>query len=86
MVAAPVMVRGILQMVGATVLFVCMNAIAKVLSAHLPAVEVVWARSAGHLLFIVALLAPRHGFGRLFETNNVRLQIGRSLQPERFTL
>jgi drug/metabolite transporter (DMT)-like permease len=73
------MLHGILQMVAATVLFVCMNAIAKVLAAHLPAVEVVWARSAGHLLFIVALLGPRHGWWRLFETNNVRLQIGRSL-------
>jgi drug/metabolite transporter (DMT)-like permease len=73
------MVRGILQMVVATVLFVGMNAIAKVLSAHLPAVEVVWARSAGHLVFIVALLGPGHGGWRLFETNNLRLQISRSL-------
>ena len=40
------MARGIVQMVAATVLFVCMNAVAKVLSANLPAVEVVWARSA----------------------------------------
>jgi drug/metabolite transporter (DMT)-like permease len=73
------MVRGILQMVAATVLFVCMNATAKALSAHLPAVEVVWARSAGHFVFIVALLGPVHGWGRLFETGNFRLQIGRSL-------
>jgi drug/metabolite transporter (DMT)-like permease len=73
------MVRGILQMVAATVLFVCMNAIAKALSAHLPAVEVVWARSAGHFVFIVALLGPVHGWARLFETGNFRLQIGRSL-------
>jgi drug/metabolite transporter (DMT)-like permease len=72
-------VRGILQMVAATVLFVGMNATAKVLSAHLPAVEVVWARSAGHLLFIVSLLGPGHGWWRLFETNNLRLQIGRSV-------
>jgi len=73
------MVRGILQMVAATVLFVCMNATAKVLSAHLPAVEVVWARSAGHFVFILALLGPGHGWWRLFETNNLRLQVGRSL-------
>lgn len=73
------MVRGILQMVAATVLFVCMNAIAKVLSAHLPAVEIVWARSAGHFVFIVGLLGPGHGWWRLFETKSLRLQIGRSL-------
>jgi len=73
------MVRGILQMVAATVLFVCMNAMAKALSAHLPAVEVVWARSAGHFVFIVALLGPVHGWARLFETGSFRLQIGRSL-------
>jgi drug/metabolite transporter (DMT)-like permease len=72
-------VRGIVQMMGATVMFVCMNATAKVLSASLPAVEIVWARSAGHLVFIVALLGPRHGFWRLFETNDLRLQIGRSV-------
>ena len=33
--------------------------------------EVVWARSAGHLVFIVALLGPGHGGWRLFETNNL---------------
>lgn len=66
-------------MVAATVLFVCMNATAKALSAHLPAVEVVWARSAGHFVFILALLGPVHGWARLFETGNFRLQIGRTL-------
>lgn len=75
----PPIVRGIVQMVAATVLFVCMNAIAKGLSANLPAVEVVWARSAGHFVFIVALLGPVHGWARLFETGNFPLQIGRSL-------
>ncbi|HMH50872.1 MAG TPA: DMT family transporter [Candidatus Acidoferrum sp.] len=72
------MARGILQMVAATVLFVCMNATGKILSAHLPPVEVVWARSAGHFVFILALLGPGHGWWRLFETNNLRLQVGRS--------
>jgi drug/metabolite transporter (DMT)-like permease len=76
---AATLMRGILPMIAATVLFVCMNAIAKVLSAHLPAVEVVWARTAGHLMFIVALLGPGHGWWRLFETNHFRLQIARSL-------
>ena len=65
-------------MVAATVLFVAMNTIAKVLSAHLPTVEVVWARTAGHLLFIILLLGPRYG-ARLFETKNLRLQMGRSV-------
>ena len=75
----PALVRGVVQMVAATVLFVGMNATAKVLSPLLPAVEVVWARSAGHLVFIVALLGPRYGWWRLFETNDLRLQIARSV-------
>jgi drug/metabolite transporter (DMT)-like permease len=75
----PALVRGILQMIVATVMFVCMNATAKVLTASLPAVEVVWARSAGHFVFMLALLGPRHGWRQLFETNNFRLQIGRSV-------
>ena len=72
------MVRGIVQMVAATILFVAMNTIAKVLTAHLPTVEVVWARTTGHLVFVITLLGPRYG-GKLFETKNGRLQMGRSL-------
>jgi drug/metabolite transporter (DMT)-like permease len=71
--------HGILQMIAATVLFVCMNTIAKVLSPELPSVEIVWARSAGHFVFIVALLGPRFGWARLFDTRSLPLQIGRSL-------
>lgn len=73
------LLRGVLFMVGATALFVTMNTGAKYLSAHLPVLEIIWARSLGHLLFIVALFAPAHGGWRLFVTGAPAVQVGRSL-------
>lgn len=64
---------------GATVLFVTMNAGVKSLSAHLPTVELIWARNLGHFLFITAIFAPGHGGWRLFETHKPLLQLARSL-------
>jgi len=66
-------------MVGATALFVTMNTGAKYLSAHLPVLEIIWARSLVHLVFIVAIFAPTHGGWRLFVTGAPAVQIGRSL-------
>lgn len=71
--------RGIGFMVGATMLFVIMNTGVKLLSAHLPTIELIWARSLGHLLFIMALFAPSHGGWRLFVTRRPALQFSRSL-------
>jgi drug/metabolite transporter (DMT)-like permease len=71
--------RGILFMIGATVLFVCMNTGVKLLSPHLPTVELIWARSLGHLLFIFAIFAPTHGWWRLFVTRKPAVQVARSL-------
>jgi len=71
--------RGILFMVGATMLFVWMNAGVKLLSPHLPVVELIWARSLGHLLFMVAIFAPGHGWWRLFVTRKPAVQVARSL-------
>ena len=73
------MLRGIALIVTATVLFVTMNAGVKYLSASLPTVELVWARTLGHLLFVAALFAPAHGGWRLLVTRNLRVQLGRSL-------
>ncbi len=46
-------------MVGATMLFVRMNAGVKLLNPHLP-VELIWARSLGHLLFVIAVFGAGH--------------------------
>jgi drug/metabolite transporter (DMT)-like permease len=72
-------VRGIAYIVAATLLFVCMNTAVKLLSPHLPTVELIWARNLGHLVFVVALFAPTHGGWRLFVTQNPRVQLARSL-------
>lgn len=66
-------------MAGATALFVCMNTVAKALSASLPPVEVVWARSAGHFLVVAAFFGPRHGWRRLFTTRRRAVQMARSM-------
>lgn len=73
------MLRGVAFMMSATVLFICMNTSVKVLSAHLPVLELVWARTLGHLLFVVALFAPTHGGWRLFVTRRPALQVSRSM-------
>lgn len=75
----PGILRGVSFMIGATLLFVWMNAGVKLLSPHLPTVELIWARSLGHLLFIVAIFAPGHGGWRLFATRKPAVQLARSL-------
>jgi drug/metabolite transporter (DMT)-like permease len=71
--------RGIAFMVGATMLFVVMNTGVKLLSPHLPTIELIWARSLGHLLFIIGLFGPSHGGWRLFVTRRPAIQFSRSL-------
>lgn len=63
----------------ATALFVTMNTGVKYLSASLPTVELVWARTLGHLVFVAALFAPTHGGWRLLVTQSLPIQLGRSL-------
>lgn len=58
--AAPVS-RGILFLALAIFCFTAMDAVAKHLVAHYPAVEVVWARNVGQLLFVVLTLGRRLG-------------------------
>lgn len=41
-------VRGVLSIVGATLLFVCMNTAVKFLSPSLSTVQLLWSRSLGH--------------------------------------
>jgi drug/metabolite transporter (DMT)-like permease len=71
--------HGVGLVVLATVLFVTMNSAVKYLGAHLPTVELVWARTLAHLIFMVALFAPAHGGWRLFVTHRPGLHLARSL-------
>jgi drug/metabolite transporter (DMT)-like permease len=71
--------RAVAFIVVATLLFICMNTGVKLLSPHVPTLEIIWARSLGHLLFVIALFAPAHGGWRLFETRRPAVQLGRSL-------
>jgi drug/metabolite transporter (DMT)-like permease len=50
---------------------------AKYLTGTLPVVELLWARTAGHLAFVVAAFGPRHG-PRLFATHHPAFQLARS--------
>lgn len=70
--------RGIAFMCIAVLVLPFLNAAAKLLLAdgH-PVVQVVWARYAVHLLFVVAVFAPRHGT-RLLHTRRTGIQVTRS--------
>jgi drug/metabolite transporter (DMT)-like permease len=65
-------------MCGAAGLFALLNAAAKSLTGELPMVELLWARTAGHLLFVVTAFGPRYG-RRLFHTRHPVFQLTRSL-------
>jgi drug/metabolite transporter (DMT)-like permease len=59
--------------------FVAMNTAVKSLRASLPALELIWARSLGHLVFVALLFAPARGGWRLLATRRPTIQLGRSL-------
>jgi drug/metabolite transporter (DMT)-like permease len=65
-------------MCGAAGMFALLNAAAKALTGDFPVVELLWARTAGHLLFVVAAFGPRYG-RRLFATRHPAFQLARSL-------
>ncbi len=69
---------GIFFMCLASTLFPIMNGLVQILSDRFPSVEIVWARTASHLLFILMLFVPRYGFD-IVRTTQPKLQIGRSL-------
>lgn len=73
------LVWGILCIVVATLLFITMNTSVKWLSAHLHPVEMIWARCAGQLLFVLFAFAPQYGGWRLLVTERPLVQIGRSV-------
>jgi drug/metabolite transporter (DMT)-like permease len=70
--------RALLFMGYAAILIPLLNATAKYLGAEAyPTVEIVWARYAGHFLWMVATFAPRRGI-RLLVTARPGLQLLRS--------
>lgn len=75
----PRILRGIFFIVLATALFVAMNTGVKLLRPHLPTVELIWARTLGHMLFIFAIFGPGHGWWRLLQTRKPGTQLARSL-------
>ncbi len=65
------------MMLAASVLPV-MNGLVQLLSARYPSEQVIWARTAGHLLIVLAVLLPRHGPG-IIATRRPWVQAARSL-------
>lgn len=72
------MLRGIVLMCLGVAMFPFMNAAVKLLTAHYPVMQIVWARFTGHLIVMLAVFLPRHG-RRLFATRRPAIQLGRSL-------
>lgn len=70
--------RALACMCGAAGSFALLNAAAKLLAGDLPIVEMLWARTAGHLALVVAAFGPRYG-RRLFRTRHPAFQLSRSL-------
>jgi drug/metabolite transporter (DMT)-like permease len=64
-------------MVGAAAAFAVLNAAVKSLRGEIPTIQLVWVRTLGHLLFVVAAFAPRYRL-RLFETRHPVFQLVRS--------
>jgi drug/metabolite transporter (DMT)-like permease len=69
--------RALVYMVGAAAAFAVLNAAVKSLRGEIPTIQIVWVRTLGHLLFVIAAFAPRHGL-RLFETRHPVFQLVRS--------
>lgn len=71
--------RGVFFIILATTFFVVMNTGVKLLRAHLPTLELIWARTLGHTLFIFMIFGPSHGWWRLLATRKPGTQLARSL-------
>jgi drug/metabolite transporter (DMT)-like permease len=69
---------GILFMMLATSLFPVMNGLVKVLSAGYASEQIIWARTASHLVFVLLLFGPQLGW-RIFRTARPGVQLARSL-------
>ena len=73
----PDVVRGILLMCAGASVFPFMNASVKLLGAHYPVTEIVWARFTGHLIIMLLVFLPQYRW-RLLATRRPAVQIARS--------
>jgi drug/metabolite transporter (DMT)-like permease len=69
---------GIACMLLASSLFPVMNGLVQIMSERYSTEQLVWARAASHLVFILALFAPRFGVAALIRTATLKWQIIRS--------
>ncbi|MGE0749038.1 MAG: DMT family transporter [Variibacter sp.] len=69
--------RAALYMVLSAIFIPALNASAKYLATRYPIVEIVWARYAGHFLYMLIVFAPRRGLSLLI-ANRPILQLVRS--------
>ncbi|PKU24830.1 DMT family transporter [Telmatospirillum siberiense] len=77
--------RGILWLLLAVTLFVCMDSVAKFLTTRIPVSQIVWARYVFHLTAMLPVILW-HGPLRLAVTSRPGLQIARSLMLLAVTL
>ena len=70
--------KGIFFMLCAAVAFPFLNTTAKYLSRDFPTPEVIWARSLGHLVFVMIMFTPKRGLS-LFATQHLKFQLIRSV-------
>jgi drug/metabolite transporter (DMT)-like permease len=68
---------GILLMCLGVCMFPFLNTSAKLLTAHYPIVEIVWARFTGHLICVLIVFMPQRGW-RIFVARRPFVQIARS--------
>ena len=76
--APPNILRGIILMCLGVSVFPLINAAAKLLTAHYPVMQIVWARFTGHLIIMLVVFLPHYG-RRLLATRRPLIQICRSL-------
>jgi drug/metabolite transporter (DMT)-like permease len=69
--------RAVLYMVIAMTLIPLLNASAKYLTTYYPVIEIVWARYAGHFVYMILAFAPRRG-ASLLASSQPGLQLVRS--------
>jgi drug/metabolite transporter (DMT)-like permease len=69
--------RAILLMCLGVSMFPFLNTSAKLLTAHYPVSEIIWARFAGHLMVMLAVFLPSRGWP-IFQARRPTIQIARS--------
>ena len=71
---SPRVLRGMLLISTAVILFAVMDTISKYLTRYYPVTNVLWARYLFHTLLVVAVIAPRHGLA-LVRTERLGIQL-----------